>query len=113
MIKKLFYWTPRDIAYWEKIHQNGLLKFIGWYGVVVSGGLLFLVFGAVTTVIWLRQTSGILMTRMSLIFLLGQLVVVMLVCLVGGIINGLVTWWVEDRLYKKYKAGVLTPGDGE
>jgi hypothetical protein len=106
MLKKLFDWTPRDIAYWEKIHQKGLGKFIVWYGVIISGGLLFLVFGLVTFFIWLRQTSGILFTPTSLIFLLGQLIIVGLVCLVGGIINSLITWAVEDRLYRKYK----TPG---
>jgi sensor histidine kinase YesM len=103
MIKKLFDWTPRDIAYWEKIHQKGLRKFIGWYGVIISSGLLFLVFGLITFFIWLRQTSGIQITSMSLIFLLGQLIIVALMCLVGGIINSLITWVVEDRLYRKYK----------
>jgi hypothetical protein len=104
MIKKLFDWTPRDIAYWEKIHQKGLGKFIARYGVVISGGLLFLVFGLVTFFLWLRQTVGTQTSPMSLIFLLGQLIFVALVCLVGGIINSLITWLVEDRLYKKYKA---------
>jgi hypothetical protein len=103
MIKKLFDWTPRDIAYWEKIHQKGLGKFIVWYGLFISSGLLFLVFGLVTFFIWLRQTSGIQITSMSLIFLLGQLIIVALVCLVGGIINSLITWVVEDKLYRKYK----------
>ena len=104
MLKKLFDWTPRDIAYWEKIHQKGLLKFIRWYGVVISAGLLFLVFGLVTFFIWLRQSLGTQVTPMSLVFLLGQLIIVALVCLVGGIINSLITWVVEDRLYFKYKA---------
>jgi sensor histidine kinase YesM len=103
MIKKLFDWTPRDIAYWEKIHQKGLRKFISWYGVIISSGLLFLVFGLITFLIWLRQTSGIQITSMSLIFLLGQLIIVALMCLVGGIITSLITWVVEDRLYRKYK----------
>ena len=55
MLKKLFDWTPRDIAYWEKVHQAGLKRFIRWYGIFISGGLLFLVFGLVTVFIWLRQ----------------------------------------------------------
>ncbi len=104
MIKKLFDWTPRDIAYWEKIHQKGLKKFIGWYGLFISSGLLFLVFGLVTVFIWIRQISDKQITPMSLLFLLGQLMVVALVCLVGGVINSLITWLVEDRLYFKYKA---------
>jgi hypothetical protein len=107
MLKKLFDWMPRDIAYWEKIHQKGLRKFIGWYGVVISGGLMFLVFGLVTFFIWLRQVSGTQITSMSLIFLLGQLIIVALVCLLGGIINSLITWQVEDRLYQKYKRRIV------
>jgi hypothetical protein len=104
MIKKLFDWTPRDIAYWEKIRQRGLGKFIVWYGVFITGGVLFIVFGLVTFLLWLKQTWGIQITLTSLLFLFGQLVFVALVCLLGGIINSLITWVVEQRLYIKYKA---------
>jgi len=103
MIKKLFDWTPRDIAYWEKIRRKGLGKFIGGYGVVITGGLLFLVFGLVTFFLWLRQASGAAFTSTNLVFLFGQLIFVALVCLVAGIINSLITWVVEERLYRKYK----------
>jgi hypothetical protein len=104
MIKKLFDWTPRDIAYWEKIRQRGLGKFIVWYGVFITGGVLFIVFGLVTFLLWLKQTWGTQITLTSLLFLFGQLVFVALVCLLGGIINSLITWVVEQRLYIKYKA---------
>ena len=104
MIKKLFDWTPRDIAYWEKIRQKGLRYFIGWYGIVITGGLLLIVFGLVTFFIWLRQVVGAQITPASLIFLVGQLIFVALVCLVGGIVNSLISWVVEERLYRKYKA---------
>ena len=104
MIKKLFEWTPRDIAYWEKIRQRGLRNFMGWYGVVITGGLFFLVFSLVTLFVWLRQVSGTQNTQMSWIFLVGQLIFVALVCLVAGLINSLITWIVEERLYRKYKA---------
>ncbi len=104
MIKRLFDWTQRDIAYWEKIRGRGLGKFILWYGVLITGGGLFIIFGLVTLFLWLRQVWGMPITSASLIFLLGQLVFVALVCLVGGIINSLVTWVVEERLYIKYKA---------
>jgi hypothetical protein len=103
MIKKLFDWTPRDIAYWEKLRHRGLGKFIVWYGMLVTGGLLFIVFGLVTIFIWLRQAWGTQVTSSSLYFLIGQLIFVALVCLVGGIINSLITWVVEERLYLKYK----------
>jgi hypothetical protein len=103
MIKKLFDWTPRDIAYWEKIRQRGLVKFIIWYGLLITGGLLFVVFGLATIFLWLRQAWGAQVTASSLYFLVGQLVFVALVCLLGGLINSLATWVVENRLYRKYK----------
>ena len=103
MIKKLFDWTPRDIAYWEKIRLGGLGKFIVWYGMLITGGVLFLVFGLVTVFLWLRQTWGTQITPSSLIFLFGQLIFVALVCLLGGLVNSLITWVVENRLYHQYK----------
>ncbi len=103
MIKRLFDWTPRDIAYWEKIRQRGLGKFIVWYGMLITGGVLFVVFGLVTTFLWLRQVWGTQVTPTSLLFLIGQLAFVAMVCLLGGIINSLITWMVEQRLYTKYK----------
>ena len=104
MIKKLFDWTPRDIAYWEKIRQRGLWNFISWYGVVITGGLFLLVFGGVTFFGWFRQVLHTQITPSSWIFLVGQLIFVVLLCLVAGIVNSLVTWVVEERLYRKYKA---------
>jgi sensor histidine kinase YesM len=104
VIKKLFDWTPRDISYWEKIHQKGLRYFIGWYGVAITGGLFFLIFGTLIFISWLRQVSGKQLSQTSWIFLVGQLLFVALVCLAAGVINSLVTWVVEERLYRKYKA---------
>jgi hypothetical protein len=103
VIKKLFDWTPRDLAYWEKIQQKGLLYFIGWYGVAITGGLFFLVFGVVTFISWLRLVSGSPITQTQWIFLVIQLIFIALVCLVAGITNSLITWVVEERLYLKYK----------
>lgn len=103
MIKKLFDWTPRDIAYWEKIHQRGLGKFIAGYGVLITGGMLFIVFGGLTAFFWLRQAWGTHITSLNLYFLIGQLIFVALVCIMGGVINSLATWVVENRLYRKYK----------
>jgi hypothetical protein len=104
MIKKLFDWTPRDIDYWEKIRQKGLRYFVAWYGLVISCGLLLLVFGGVTLFGWIRQVYGTQITRTNWIFLAGQLIFVALVCLIAGIANSLITWVVEERLYCKYKA---------
>lgn len=103
MLKKWFDWTPRDLAYWEKLHQKGLGRFILWNGVIITGGLLFLIFGLITVFIWFRQMNAFPLTTVSWIFLAGQLIFVALVCLIFGIINSLITWAVEERLYKKYK----------
>jgi hypothetical protein len=43
-------------------------------------------------------------TGMHWIFLAVQLIFVALVCLIAGITNGLITWVVEERLYRKYAA---------
>ncbi len=103
MIKKLFGWTPRDIAYWEQIRAKGLGKFILTYGIVVSSGLLFLVCGMITVASWLMKRGGMPVTHDDMVFLITQLVFVALVCLAAGLINSLVTWMVEQRLYRKYK----------
>ncbi len=104
MIKKLFDWTPRDIAAWEKIQQKGLGKFILWYGMAVTGGLLFLALGIAAVVSWLRRTLGQPITSADWLFLLVQLVLLVLVSCIAGISNSLITWRVEQRLYRKYKA---------
>ncbi len=104
MIKKLFDWTPRDIAYWEKIQEKGLGKFILWYGMVVTAGLLFVALGLAALVSWLRRLSSGAISSADWMFLLVQLVFLVVVSLVAGIANSLVTWLVEQRLYRKYKA---------
>ena len=104
MIKKYFTWTPRDIAYWEKIRQRGLRRFIAWYGVFITAGLFFILFGLLSFIFWLSQVWGHAITSTSIIFLVGQLLVVAGVCLAAGLINSLVTWMVEERLYRKFKS---------
>ena len=92
-IKKLFDWTESDIAAWEKIRQKGLWRFMLWYGLGFSG-IMFLVMGIVTFFTWLPAPAGLA----SLFF---QLIVVAIVCLLGGFITSLVTWWMEDGIYRK------------
>ena len=105
MIKRLFDWTPRDIAAWEKIRGKGFRHFVGWYGVAITGGGLFIFLGGATFLIWLGRTLGDQagLTGARWLFLALQLLFVVLFCLVGGIINSLITWAVEERLYRKYK----------
>ncbi len=103
MIKKLFDWTPRDFAYWEKIQHQGLGKFILLYGLAVTGGLLFLGLGLAALISWLRRVAGGPITSADWLFLLVQLIFLAAVSIIAGIINSLVTWLVEQRLYQKYK----------
>jgi hypothetical protein len=109
VIKRLFDWTPRDIAYWESLRLKGLGRFIAWYGVLISGGAMFAVFGLVTIVLWVRQVMKTGLTTASWIILLGQLIFVALVCFIFGILNSLITWVVEERLYRKYKGRQQDP----
>jgi hypothetical protein len=92
-VKKLFDWTPSDIAAWERIRQRGLWHFVQWYGLAFSG-IMFIVMGTVTFFTWTQ-------TPASLASLLFQLVFVAIVCLLGGLITSLVTWWMEESIYRK------------
>jgi hypothetical protein len=104
MIKKLFNWTPRDIAYWEKLRSQGLGHFIVWYGVLISGGSLFILASIVSLIIWIWQYHAA-----SLVYLGFLLFFAALVCLFFGVINSLITWFVEERLYIKYKTRNTNP----
>ena len=103
MQKHFFNWTPRDVAYWEKLRSKGMGRFVLWYGLGATGGGLFLVFGLITFFLWYRQYSGAYNTSASLFILFGQLLFVAIVCLVAGVINGVITWLVEERQCRKHK----------
>ncbi len=108
MIKKLFDWTPNDIAQWEKIREKGLRHFIVWYGIVIFGGVLFILLGLVTLLGWAKPIWGgqaglaaINLSRLALLAL--ELGFVALVCLAGGLVTSLATWIMEDKIYQGYK----------
>jgi len=105
MLKKLFDWTPRDTADWEKIRSRGLLRFILVYGLGLFGGILFVLLGGAATLLrWHKaQTEN----------LISELIVIALICLLGGLVNSLVTWFVEERLYEKYNDGQDEEGQPE
>ena len=95
MLKKLFDWTPRDVADWEKIRSKGLLRFVLGYGLALFGGIMFIVLGGAATLIrWNRAQAA---------SLISELVIIAVICLLGGLVNSLVTWVVEEKLYQKYK----------
>ncbi len=93
--KKFFNWTPQDVAEWEKIRSRGLLRFVLRYGMMLVGGVLFVLIGGVVAIqVWNQAQARILIPL---------LVVIALICLLGGLINSLVTWAMEEKLYKKFK----------
>ena len=105
MLKKLFDWTPRDVADWEKIRSKGLLRFVLGYGLVLFGGIMFIVLGGTATLIrWntAQATS-----------LISELIIIAVICLSGGLVNSLVTWVVEEKLYQKYKDAQNPKGQPE
>ncbi len=106
MLKKLYDWTPRDIAYWEKIRSRGRGNFMIRYGLVISSGVFFLVFGLATLFNWLRHASVNGITTANFIFLLGQLLFIGILCILAGLINALITWELEERLYRKYAGAI-------
>ena len=57
-VKKLFDWTPSDIAAWGKIRQKGLRRFMLWYGLAFSG-IMFLVMGTVTFFTWAKRLRAL------------------------------------------------------
>jgi hypothetical protein len=92
-VKKLFDWTPSDIAAWEKIRQKGLLRFMLWYSLTFSG-IIFFVMGTLTFFTWVQAAA-------SLASLLFQLIFVGIICLLGGLITCLLTWWMEEHIYRR------------
>ena len=100
MLKKWFDWTPRDIAQWEAIRQKGPGRFMAWYGLLISGGLFFIIPGAAILFSWIKSLLGD--RPVSLAYLGLRLLVTAALCLAAGLINGLVTWLVEEKLYQKY-----------
>ena len=93
--ERFFNWTASDVTGWEKIRANGWLRFTLWYGLALFGGVLFVLIGGfITLLAWLQG---------QLPSLIPQLVVIALICLLGGLICGLLTWIMEEKLYTKFK----------
>ena len=99
MIKKWFDWTERDIAAWEKLRAGGPWRFILGYGVGLTGGGLFLLLGSVSLLLWRKNfpTEGIT-NGPARTYLLLQIAFLAGLSLLGGLVNGLVTWLMEKKL---------------
>lgn len=76
--------------------MQGFWHFVLCYGIFTFGMALFILTGGVTFIIWVLEP----VSYTSLLF---QLVFVACVCLLGGLTTGLLTWWLEDAIYKKIK----------
>jgi hypothetical protein len=99
MLKKFFDWTPSDIAHWEKIRQKGLAYFILWYGVKLFGCGLFILLGTIVIIVWVR---AVLETHVMNIAGLGlELLFSAAMCILGGVVNSLLTWAMEEIIYQK------------
>ena len=93
MLKKWFDWTPNDIAAWERIRAKGVWRFVLWYGVGLFGGGLSILLGGVTLFRWIQSP-------VSLAGLALELALVASLCLLGGVLNSLLTWWLEESIYR-------------
>ncbi len=113
MIKKLFDWTPRDIATWERLRRRGLGHFALYYGLLATGGGLFAALGAGTLLlgsIRLVQT-GAAFNPSAMLFLGMKLLAVLVICLPAGALNAVLTWTVEESLYRKFTARLAGSAD--
>jgi hypothetical protein len=94
MRKYFFNWTPSDVAAWEKIRAKGFGRFVIWYGVKLFGGGLFILLGGAVLLLWVKDGSA------NPAGLGLELLFVVVVCLMGGVINSLLTWAMEERIYQ-------------
>ena len=97
MLKKWFDWTPRDIAAWEKIRAKGLGRFLLGYSSLVGGGL-FVIVGSISFFRWRQAAADLASLGLELLLMVFG-------CLLGGLLNSLLTWWLEERIYRKIVAG--------
>ena len=93
--ERFFNWTEKDVTDWERIREKGLGRFVWGYGLVLFGGGLFVLLGGVALLFALNQSS--------FSNILPELIFIALVCLLGGLITGLSTWAMEEKLYQKFK----------
>lgn len=94
--EKFFNWTSKDVADWEKIREKGLLRFIWIYGVVLFSGGMFVLMSVIASIHTIIQMRPVYV-------LLPELGITALICLLGGLVASLATWWMEEKLYQKFK----------
>ncbi len=104
--KHFFNWTPQDTAAWEAIRQKGLAHFVVRYGIAFLGGMLFIILGGFTIFAWIKTylpqwAAATAAASSQLAFLILELLFIALACLIAGTLGGLLTWAMEEAVYRK------------
>jgi hypothetical protein len=100
-IRSMFFnWTPADLAGWESLRSRGMARFVLLYGMLGFGAFLFVLSSGVTLLAWPGSPAGA-------VGLLIQLAVCAAASLAGGLLAGLLTWWLEDGIYQRMKKSPL------
>ena len=110
MRKYFFNWTAQEMTQWQAIRKRGLFHFVLWYGILMFSGVLFLLIGGFTVLTWVKdmpisQAAVTNTTGPQLAFLGLELLFIALVCLVAGILCSLLTWVMEEAVYRKITRG--------
>ena len=92
---RFFNWTAQDVTDWEKVREKGLGRFILRYGLMLFSGVLFILLAGTVLLFAFNQSHAASM--------MPELIFIALACLLGGLVNSLITWWMEEKLYKKFK----------
>lgn len=95
--ERFFNWTPQDVADWEKIREKGFSRFILRYGMMLSGAILIIIVGGMVMLLAWNKSHTSLTPELSVMGMIGA------ICLIGGLVNGLITWTVEEKMYRKFK----------
>jgi hypothetical protein len=96
-IRSMFFnWTPADLAGWESLRSRGMARFVLLYGMLGFGAFLFVLSASLTILVWLRSPAALAVLQQLLLF-------AALLSLAGGLLAGLLTWWLEDGIYQRMK----------
>ena len=78
---------------WPAIRARGFARFLLIKGLLVWGGIMFLVMGALTT-----YRLGTDNPRLPLVIGLAALL-----CAIGGAVWAALTWWINERIFRSLK----------
>ena len=78
---------------WPAIRARGFARFLWLRGVVLWGGLMFVLMAALTT-----YQLGTDNSRLPLVIGLAALL-----CAIGGAVWAALTWWINERIFRSLK----------